>query len=370
MSNFVRVMYGLKSNAGGFEYKLAEVNVANNWNPTAEKGRDFGGFNYCSEDCIIRWLHRGDTIYDVGVADDAENVKLEGATTIYRCNKIIISNPRKVDDDMALKFYKISNIPEKSYYKTLGVVSIMGYRQTALAILRDKVNLTNIDEVLEEWNDFIDHGGKDDRKGVNDLIDEIESLLYEIKSSIDISLCVSKEPYIKQLTNDNIINLTGQSGSGKSYYAKENFNSDEYGIIDTDDILSDKRFNSSLGLNKKIGEYLREKYSELPNLSDDFDLIYNEIINYCKDINKTIVIDCAQFHCCKDINILKGKIIIIRTDIDTCYNRAISRWLESHKQNNWDYTEEELNAYKDRKKKIYLWYKGTNEFIRKIDNLN
>ncbi len=46
MSNFVRVMDGLKSNAGGFEYKLAEVNVANNWNPTAEKGRDF-------EDLII-----------------------------------------------------------------------------------------------------------------------------------------------------------------------------------------------------------------------------------------------------------------------------------------------------------------------------
>lgn len=326
-------------------------------------------FNYCSEDCIIRWLHRGDTIYDVYVPDDAENIKLEGATTIYRCNKIIIKNPRKIDDEMALKFYKISNIPEKSYYKTLGVVSIKGYRETALSIIRDKVNIDNIDEVLEEWNDFIDHGGKNDRKDINNLVDEVESLLCEIKSDTDISLCVSKEPYIKQLTNDNIINLTGQSGSGKSYYARENFNSDEYEIIDTDDILSDKRFYSSSGLNKKIGKHLRDKYNELPTLSDDFDLIYNEIINYCKDINKTIVIDCAQFHCCKDISILKGKIIIIRTDIDTCYNRAISRWIENHKQNNWDYTEEELNAYKDRKKKIYLWYKGSNEFIRKIDSL-
>lgn len=30
---YVRVMDGLKSNAGGFEYKLNEINTANVWNP-------------------------------------------------------------------------------------------------------------------------------------------------------------------------------------------------------------------------------------------------------------------------------------------------------------------------------------------------
>ncbi|MBP3461135.1 MAG: hypothetical protein J6K21_01830 [Bacilli bacterium] len=190
-----------------------------------------------------------------------------------------------------------------------------------------------------------------------------------ITSDLDIEIDKYKEPYIKQLTNDNVINLTGQSGSGKSYYAKENFSSEEYQIIDTDDVFSEKRFNGTTGLNRKIGEYFRNKYKELPNLSDDFDLIYNEIIDYCKDNNKILVIDCAQFHCCKDISILKGKIIIIRTDIDTCYNRTISRWIESHEKNGWDYTEEELNTYKERKKGIYSWYKESNEFIRKIDKL-
>ena len=48
-----------------------------------------------------------------------------------------------------------------------------------------------------------------------------------------ITLDIDKEPYIKVLSNDRVINLTGQSGSGKSTYAKENFNSDEYLIIDT-----------------------------------------------------------------------------------------------------------------------------------------
>lgn len=182
MSKFVKVMYGTTSGAkSDFKYKIGEVNESAHWNSKAETGKNFGGFNYCSEECILRWLHRGDTIYDVDIPEDAEVVKLEGATTIYRTNKIIIKNPRKVDDDLALYFYEISKIPEKSYYKALGVVSIMNYRKTAYAILKDRVNKENIDDVLDEWNNFIDHGGKNDRNNSNDLVNEIEKQLNEIK---------------------------------------------------------------------------------------------------------------------------------------------------------------------------------------------
>lgn len=74
----------------------------------------------------------------------------------YPCQYAI----RYFDGGLALHFYNISKIPEKSYYKALGVVSIMNYKKTAYAIFRDKVNKNNIDEVLEEWNDFISHGNK------------------------------------------------------------------------------------------------------------------------------------------------------------------------------------------------------------------
>lgn len=184
MSKFVKVMFGTTSGAKrDFNYKLNEINIANNWNPKATSGKDFGGFNYCSEECILRWLHRGDTIYDVKIPDDAENIKIDGATTIFRTNKIIISNPRKVNDEMALHFYKISKIPEKSYYKALGVVSIMNYKKTAYAIIKDKINKDNIDETLEEWNDFISHGGKNDRKNLNGLVKEVNDYLYEFKAT-------------------------------------------------------------------------------------------------------------------------------------------------------------------------------------------
>lgn len=188
-----------------------------------------------------------------------------------------------------------------------------------------------------------------------------------LTSDLDIEIDKYKDPYVKELTDDNIINLTGQSGSGKSTYANENFNKEEYVIVDTDEIFVDKRYEESTGLNKELGNYFRDKYEILPNLSDNFDLIYNEILNYCKNIDKTIVIDCAQYHCCKDINILKGMIIIIRTDIDTCYNRTINRWIKKHEEKNWTYTDEDLIKYKEKKKGLYTWYKGSNEFIRKID---
>ena len=60
----------------------------------------------------------------------------------------------------------------------------MNYRKTAYAIFKDRVNKNNINDVLEEWNDFISHGNKNDRKDANDLVKEVEKKLFEIKFSL------------------------------------------------------------------------------------------------------------------------------------------------------------------------------------------
>lgn len=182
MSKLVKVMYKDTSGAqSDFVYKINEVNISGNWNPKAKSAKDFGGFNYCDEKCILRWLHRGDTIYDVEVPKDAENIKLDGATIIYRTNKIIVKNPRKIDDDLAMYFYKISEIPEKSYYKALAAVTVMNYENTARTILKDKVSKENIEIVLEEWNDFIDYSRKNNKKELQGLAKEIDDELNKIK---------------------------------------------------------------------------------------------------------------------------------------------------------------------------------------------
>lgn len=360
MTKYVRVMDGLKSNAGGFEYKLDEINVATLWNPTTFEPEKMGGFNFGTKDKILRWLHRGDTIYDVIVPDDAELILVDDEKGIYRSNKIIVTNPRVITDELVLEIYKNTTLNNKIIAQCLVTLLWKNRKEISKYIIKDRVNLENIDEIL---NEFVSYAGEDNLN--SETGKEIYEILKEIQSPLEISLYVAKEPYIKELSKDKIINLTGQSGSGKSYYANKNFNNNNYIIIDTDDVLSDKRFEEATGINKELGLYFRNKYETLPNLADDFDLIYREILDYCKDLDKTIVIDCAQFHCVKDINILKGKIIIIRTDIDTCYNRAIERWKTSNKT----YTQEELEKYSERKKAIFKWYKGSNEFIRKINNI-
>ncbi len=360
MSKYVRVMDGLKSNAGGFEYKLDEVNVAENWNPNSLNPEEMGGFNFGTEDKILRWLHRGDTLYDVIVPDDAEVCKVDEEKGIYRSNKIIVSNPRKLTDEIIIDLYKKSTLSDKLIAQCLMVLVWKDKLEVAKYIIKDRVNKNNINLIFEEFTNYA---------GEKNLSYEgtqtIYNILKEIQSPIDINLYVDKDPYIKKITNDNIINLTGQSGSGKSTYAKEHYNTNEYLVVDTDDVFSEHRFKNSTGINKELGDYFRNKYNDLPNCADDFDLIYTEILNYCKKYDKTIVIDSTQFHCIKDINLLKGTLIVIRTCIDTCYNRTIERYKVKYP----NYTNEELEKFKEKKKPIFKWYKYSNEFIEKIDKL-
>ena len=357
-NKYVKVMFGTTSGAkSDFEYKVNEINVSNNWNTTAEKGRDFGGFNYATEDCILRWLHRGDTIYDVEVPEDAENIKLDGATTIYRSNKIIISNPRKIDDELALHFYEISNIPEKSYYKALGVVSIMNYKKTAYAIIKDRVNKDNINEVLEEWNYFISHGDKNDRKDLNGLVKQIEEYLYEIKSDLLISRFVDKEPFVKELTSDKIINLTGESGSGKSYFSNKYKNDDKYIVIDTDIVFSDKTSDNEESV--KLRTIFKDKPKDY--LFTNFDEFYRKTLDFFRDSNKTIVIDSAQYINIKDYSTLKGQLIVMRASVETCYERTLNRWKSQN-----EYNEEEYQKFANRKSGMFVWYHSLNKFLETI----
>lgn len=199
MGKYLKVMFGTTSGADkNLEYKIGKINTADKWNPNSDNPREMGGFNFSTEDKIIRWLHRGDTIYDVEVPEDAELIDIvESATPhgVFRSNKIIITNPRKVTDEMALDFYKKSDIPEEAYYKSLAAVSVMGYKNTALAIFKDKVNINNIEKVLEEWNDFMSKG---ERKNSSEIVDIISNLLLEVKSDLLISINVDKEPKIER----------------------------------------------------------------------------------------------------------------------------------------------------------------------------
>ena len=192
MSKYVKVMFGKISGADSrLEYKINEFNVASIWNPNADNPKDMGGFNISTEDKILRWLVRGDIIYDVEIPNDAELVIVDYDNGVYRTNKMLIKNPKIMTDEIAHNFYLKSTLPEKAYYKSLAGCAIRGYRNTCLKIIEDKINKNNIDLVLSEWHDF-HMPGHCTEKGNAEVDNEIFEYLKEIKSSLLISRFVDK----------------------------------------------------------------------------------------------------------------------------------------------------------------------------------
>jgi len=174
---YIKVMFSKKSRYNNYQYKIGEVNYAPYWNPKASTPEEMGGLNFSNEENILRYLHNGDTIYDVEIPDDAEVVVVQECATpygVFRSNKIIVKNPRKLTDEMALGFYKKSTIPEEAYPKALGAVSLMNFSKTANKIFNDKINDNNLDYFLSEWNDFIE---RSERKNCNDTVVEIDKRL-------------------------------------------------------------------------------------------------------------------------------------------------------------------------------------------------
>ena len=235
------------------------------------------------------------------------------------------------------------------------------HRKAVKYIIKDRINKSNINDAIKEYEAFIVY---DDNKKFNydelwDDAKEIYDILKEIQSDLHISLYVDKEPYVKKITNDKIINLTGESGSGKSFYSNQYIDDDNYIVIDTDIIFNDKTSNNKESLE------IRKLFKNKEDLINDFDNCYLKILDYFKDSDKTIVIDSAQYRNIKDYSILKGQVIVMRTSIETCYERCLNRW----KDRNSNYSNDEFENFKNRKLGIYKWYKSLNKFIEKVDKL-
>lgn len=180
-SKYLKVMFGNKSKANGsdLEYKIGEVNIAEYWNPKDLEPKNMGGFNFSTEDKILRWLVRGNTIYDVTIPEDAEVIDCPSESAphgVFRSNKIILNNPRAVTDEMAMELYRKSKLPEKSYFKAMAGCCVRGYINTAKQIFKDKINIDNIDFAISEFEDFCKP-----ENGLGNNATEIYKMLKEFK---------------------------------------------------------------------------------------------------------------------------------------------------------------------------------------------
>lgn len=154
---YLKVMFGNKSSASGFEYQIGKINIAKYWNPNSTDAKNMGGFNFSVEEKILRWLVRGDTIYDVYIPENAEVIECISESEphgIFRTNKIIIDNPRLVTDEMAMELYYKSKLSEKSYFKAMAGCCVRGHINTAKQIFKDKINKNNVDLAILEFENF------------------------------------------------------------------------------------------------------------------------------------------------------------------------------------------------------------------------
>lgn len=158
MTKYLRVMDGLKSHAGGFEYKLNEINISDKWNPQSDEPSEIGGFNFSDEEHILRWLLRGNTLYDVEIPEDAEALFYENNNPkgVYRTNKIIVKNPREVTEKLAYDLYIKSNLPENVYFECLKFLSFKNFEKLCIKIIEDKVNDDNIVLAIETFKNFLE----------------------------------------------------------------------------------------------------------------------------------------------------------------------------------------------------------------------
>lgn len=181
-----------------------------------------------------------------------------------------------------------------------------------------------------------------------------EDFLKELfrRDELYITIDIDKDPYIKHISDDAIINLTGESGSGKTTETLKYKDDSNFIIVDTDN------------LSHELKEYFIKKYQKIPDIINEFDTIYKGILDYYKTSNKTIIIDSAQFRNLKDLSLLRGEIIILRTCINNCFSRCLERLQRTKKV-----SYEEEAAYITRKKGMYSWYHSLNNFIDRVDRI-
>ena len=157
-----------------------------------------------------------------------------------------------------------------------------------------------------------------------------------------IYLFKDQDDYVKDLTDDNIVNVIGTKGSGKTTSSLKYIDDDDYIVINCDrlfELPSTEKEDKELA---NIRKMLNDKYGKL-NMNDDFTNCYNDIVEYILNKNKKGLIEGNVIQNI-DPKQLKGKIIIKRTASYKSFKRAVKR----------DYQNEYfMNLEKEKHKYLY-----------------
>ena len=182
-----------------------------------------------------------------------------------------------------------------------------------------------------------------------------------------ILLLKDKIDYVKEITDDEITNVTGSVGSGKSTYGIKYHNNKDYVVIGFDSLSQD---NDPDTLNDDIIELRSILLKKYGDITEDEIFYYDDMVNFIKNKHKKGIIEGGHLiH--MDIEKFKGTVIVKRTARLKCYLR--SAWRD-YKNPAWrkglskiGLIKRFFHCYKRRFHHIFS-QKYIEEFIEKLKN--
>lgn len=112
-----------------------------------------------------------------------------------------------------------------------------------------------------------------------------------MKRESKIYFLKDRKDFIKKITNDNVINIIGTKGSGKTTSTLKYINDDNYIVINCDKLLDMPIDNLKEDKYlQEIKEKLIKKYGEI-NEGEAFINCYNDILDFIKRKNKKALIE-------------------------------------------------------------------------------
>ena len=136
---------------------------------------------------------------------------------------------------------------------------------------------------------------------------------------------IDRKDYVKNINSDNVINIIGTKGSGKTTNTLKYIGNDDFIVVNCDklldmpidDIFEDKFLSDIIKL-------LKDKYGNIPE-GNEFLKCYNDIVDFCEKKNRKLLIEGNLLYDIDPITNLKGTVIVKRTGVLKCFFRTIKR---------------------------------------------
>lgn len=146
-----------------------------------------------------------------------------------------------------------------------------------------------------------------------------------MKKNNKLYMFKDRNDYVKKISDDDVVNVIGTKGSGKTTSTLKYINDDDYIVINCDRLLElpEDKLVEDKELSK-IRDMLKDKYGTITE-GKEFINCYNDILKYIKEKKKKALIEGNIIQDIEPITKLKGTVIVKRTGIIKCFFRAIKR---------------------------------------------